>query len=543
MNALRLDFLTAAFVCAAIGLATGYWIAPRSGPHTHAEAENDGDEQDAISAATLVNLGVQVDVVELTNFTLTTPVAARVVAPPDSERPLVAPLGGRVRAVHVSPGQQVAPGAPLATFVREPLPLPTLTLTSEVLRPGQEALHDSVVELHRAAEELEIARAERDRVTPFTTAEVEGVPLLPRARAIELEYTVRRAEQAWERAKLELFKHGLSEAQVRAVEAGEHLPLLDDDKWRRALERNGLWPPSAEYIFNTLPEQLKRLPWAAATAGELAARGLATADLADWLSTDPPAGEHFLEIGVLLQRGHSLEDVRELFALGALEPVVVLRAPGTGAAGDAWDVDAVDVRVGTEVTAGQRLMTLSNPTRMWLEAAPLGSEVPALLAAVRADRRLTARPLVSGAGPELLDLEGAFVSGEPGTGGTLARIEVPNSLVAESGAESGLAPRRTWALREGLEYVVEIPTLDLDRVIVLPTEAVAESGSDTVLVIETEAGFAMVPVVVAHRDDRVVVIDPRVSSEPHPGDRVVVRGAFALSLALVGSDDVGAHHH
>jgi hypothetical protein len=174
---------------------------------------------------------------------------------------------------------------------------------------------------------------------------------------------------------------------------------------------------------------------------------------------------------------------------------------------------------------------------------PLGREVPALLAAGRAQNPLGARPLVPGTGPDLTDLTLGIVHGDPGSGGTLAHIELENTVLFESRGEEGRRPTRTWALREGLEYVVEVPERVLEDVIVLPAEAVTEQGADTVVFVETEQGFAPAAVVVAHRDERVVVIDPAVSPEPHPGDRIAVRGAFALGLALAAGDGAPAHHH
>lgn len=545
MNRLRIDFLVAALLCAAIGLLAGR-LSVSAGGHGHSHAPPAASRSEAapaLSPATLANLGVEVAEVVKGDFVLATPVAATVVAPPRAERPLVAPLGGRVRTVHVELGERVEPGTPLVTLVREALPLPQLTLTAEVLRPGREALHEAVVELHRAAQELEIARTERDRVAPFTRAGQDGLPVLPVSESIQLEYAARRAEQAYERAVLELHKHGLSDAQVAEIEAGEHLPPLDDDKWRRALERNGLWPPAAQALFAALPEQLRRLPWVAATIGELAARGLASPELEAWLAEDLEAARQFLSIGVLLQRGHSLADLRELHALGALEPVVTLRAPAAHTADGAWDVMAIHVREGAEVAAGVPLVGLTDHGRMLLRVEPLGREVATLLAAARSGRPLTARPLVPGTGPELVDLTLGIVHGDPNSGGTLALIEVENTVLAETRGEEGRRPTRTFALREGLEYVVEIPERVLEDVIVLPAEAVTEQGADTVVFVEIETGFAPAAIVVAHRDERVVVVDPRTSPEPHPGDRIAVRGAFALGLALASGDSAVAPHH
>ena len=250
-----------------------------------------------------------------------------IVDTPATEQPVFAPIGGRVESIEVEPGTVVAPGKTVVTLVRDPLPRPTLTLTADVLRPAQERLHEKVLLLRKSAEDVRIASAELKRVEKFT-GKVGGreLPILPRQRAIDLRYQLSRSTKEYEQARLELQKHGLSDEQIRNVEGGSTLPEFTEETWQRALARNGLWPAAAQKLNEVLPTAIRALPWATATVGELAASGLATDELTEWVKSEEVA-RHFLDIGVLLQRGHTLADLKRLHRLNALESCRPCRGP------------------------------------------------------------------------------------------------------------------------------------------------------------------------------------------------------------------------
>src|SRR5690606_31313953 len=152
--------------------------------------------------------------------------------------------------------------------------------------------------------------------------------------------------------------------------------------------------------------------------------------------------------------------------------------------------------------AGTPLLSLHDPSELYLRAEPVGGEVSALLAAVESGAGVRASPLVAGTGPELEDLEVAFLrsgaaAGDPagagagagagaragvggggGAGGT-AFLAVRNSVLLEQGAAApgqdpgpGGPRRRTWALRQGQRYVLAVPTEKMEGVWVLPAAAV-----------------------------------------------------------------------
>lgn len=503
----------------------------------HAGDDHAGGER-RLSPATLRTLGVEFGVAQPTDWTRTMAVAAVVEAPPEVERTVRAPFGGRVETVDVRLGDSLAPGDLVAVVLRDPLPRPTLELTGALLKPDSE-LHETVLELRARVQELDLARTELERVERYT-AELEGqdLPLIPLQRRIDLQYRVTRAEAAVEQSRMEMEKHGLDHEHIVELEAGGHLPEASGEMWRRALEHNGVWTSKAQALFEALPSAQRATPWVVATIGELAGVGLATTELAAWMADEPAAAERFLEVGVLLQRGHSLDDVQRLYHLGALEPRMRIAAPTTAQAGEGWDVRAIHVQPGARVDAGSPLVDLENPAHMLLRVEPVGREVDAVLRAKASGAELSATALVAGTGPDLTGLRVAFVASSREGDGTTAYVEADNALLD---SDDG---RRTWGLRSGTRYTVHVPRDSMRDVFVLPADAVAEVGPDLV-VFHRDGDGPIVPIAlsVAYRDDRVVVVERVPGLDLFPGDEIAVSGAFALSLALSGSDESAGHGH
>lgn len=532
----RWEIPVVAAAATVIGLVCGMLAAGGAGGEA---APAGAGHPPVLPPATLTNLGVRVAEIQPGEFRRTVAVAAVAVDTPTTEQPVFAPIGGRVERIEVQVGTAVEPGRTVVTLVRDPLPRPQLTLTADVLRPAQEQLHQTVLDLRRSAEEVRIAATELERVEQYTgTVGGRDLPIVPRQRAIDLRYELARSEKALEQARLELQKHGLSGEQIAAVGQGAPLPEFTEETWQRALARNGLWPAAAQQLSGALPQSLRELPWVTATVGELAASGLATAELTQWIATSG-AAEHFLDIGVLLQRGHTLADVRRLHELNALEPVVEVQAPPLDE-GAAWDVVAIGTRPGAHVAAGEALLTLADPRRLLLRTEPVGSEVAAILTAAAGSSPIRARPLIAGAGPVLEGLTVGYVQSAREHEGTVAFLEVENTVRAEIDRGEG-AKSRTWEVRAGVRYLLQVPTATLENVYVLPSAAVTQHGADQVVFLRDGDGFRPVPVAIAHRDDEVVVIPATKEVALFPGDPVVQSGAFELGLALLGGDALDPH--
>ena len=69
-------------------------------------------------------------------------------------------------------------------------------------------------------------------------------------------------------------------------------------------------------------------------------------------------------------------------------------------------------------------------------------------------------------------------------------------------------------------------------------------GSGVIEILADHDGdtFRAVPIVVRHQDARTVVVPTRSPAGLFVGDRIAMRGAFEIGLALSGGDAVDAHH-
>lgn len=538
----RWDILLFCVIFTALGVASGWLAAMQLGGSTSADAHEEPEDvaETSLPPATLKNLGVEIGPAELSTFTKYRSIPAVVQRTASNAQPVFAPFGGRVADVLVDIGMVVEPGETLITVVRDPIPRPALTLTEDVLKPANESIHATVIDLRKSRAEMRIAETELTRVEQYTgKVGEEEIPILPRQRAIDLEYQILRATKSAEQAELELTKHGLTAAQIEAVAEGGTIPNLTEDNWKRALKSNGLWPTSADVLYGVLTEEHRSMRWVIATIGELSASGLNTPELVEWLKAEPEACDHFLAIGSLLQKGHSVSDIRRLHELNAFESIIEVEAPN-GA--EDWNVDETLIRPGARVEAGATLLTLLNPRVMYLTLSPVGGEKSDVLRALADEASCEARPLVEGSGPQLSDVRLSFATGRPEkTGGSLTFAEVKNRPLTETTGEDG-RKHRTWQLRDGLKYMLRIPTTTMENVFVLPSGAVAVDGPHKIVFIQDGNSFRDVKVEIAYQDEEVAVIPAGKATAIFPGDPVVTSGAFSLGIALKsGSAKPDAH--
>jgi len=521
--------LTAGWYAARQGETGGEEVDPHAG-HDHGAEEAGG----ALSPQTLKNLGVEVGKAELSEFVRVERVQAKVVDAALNDQPVPALLGGVVTAIEVAPGQVVKPGDPLARLARAPIMRPTLELTQEILDPVSENMHEAVTTLRTSVAAHRVASRELARVQKISGETVEGdLPVVSRTRLIQLQADSDKSLQEVRNAEDELAWHGLTREELEAVRGGGD-PPANRTLWKRALERNGLWGKTEEAILSSLAVNLRGRPWSIAAIGELSAAGLANADLLVAIRATPAMTSSFLDVASLLLQGHSVHAVKLLATSGALDSDGVLRAP-SGA--EDWDVDEILVSVGERLEAGQAVVRLHNAREMWLELEPSGTELAPLTRAFEKGLALDASALVPGAGPDLTGLRidrFATHAGEERRG-ALAIIRAKNSAVMGPQGRS-----RSWGLRVGLRYLVEIPVQILPDRFVLPAGAVTDDGPERVVFVVDGNTFAARPVHVEYEDDRVVVIAN--DGQIFPGDPVVRTGAFALGLALqTGSGAVDPH--
>lgn len=556
----HLPILILSIFMSALGVLGGWLAASKSAPASaghgseagHDEAGHESHEQGPasmkFSPQSLKNLGISVQEAELTSYAVTIAIPAVVEEPASAERPIFAPVSGRISEIlWTERGAIAAGGAPLLTILRDAVPRLELRLTDEILKPVNEEFHRSVAELRKSARAVDLVKIELERVLKYTETGTEGgLPILPRKNLIDLQYELARTEKELTNARAELYRHGCSDAQIADLEAGKPPPPLSQRVWKQVLEQNGLWTEMAQALHTALPEKVRDERWIVATIGELGAAGLATNDLLEWIKSDPTAGLEFQAIGGLLQEGKSVAEIRQLHALHALGATVVVRAPIDPEIVD-WDLREVLVKPGESVTAGAKLLVLANPRVMYLRAEAWGQEASVLQDALTRDLEISAWPLVEGEGPRLKALKLTQIGSDGpdhGTAGIAASANEPLK-VREEGARGKF---RTWKLRQGQRYRFNIPTQQFENVYVFPADAVTEDGPDRIVFLQNGDTFKPVKVEVLYSDHEAVVVANNKLTEIFPGDPVVHRGAFALGLALkVGSgaaiDPHAGHSH
>ena len=499
----------------------------------HDEPESVDDAVSAISPQALKNMGVKIEEIDSSNFTLFLPVPARVESRPLNLQPVYAPFSGRIEQVLSDQGAKAVSGDALVTIMRDPIPRPSLAVTAEMISPASEEFHGAVAHLRSTRKSLDVLSTELQRLEKFQ-GDSDNLSILPQKDLIDLKYQYAKVEQDLKTAHEKLLFHGLTVAEIATIESGG-TAMRSDDFWLNALRRNGAWNSKAAALRGLLQDDSQRQDmWVGATIAELALTSLISDDLLAWLEKTPAATSDLLKIATLLQEGHSLPDIQSLFNMGALTPIISVRAP---ASEHGWDIRSVDIKIGQRVAAGAPLLLLENESDLYLVADPNGSEISVLNDASREQHSIDAIPLTPGTGPELSGLTITKMRGED----SAARVYLPVANTQSSEVERGAFTYRNWALRAGMKYILKVPTRVLEDVIVLPSEAVIQYGPDKVVFAREHGEYVRRKVVVVYQDNEVAVIGE--GSDLLPEEPTVTKGAFALHLALIAGTPAAVDPH
>jgi biotin carboxyl carrier protein len=159
----------------------------------------DGNMPARLSAQARKNMGIVAKPVKVTTYWSKIEVPAVVTDRPGvSDLGVSAPVTGVVTRIYSHPGETIEPGAPLVT----------LRLTSE-------SLHEAQRELYQAAQEIEIAREEKERLTPL--AEISAIR---RSDMIKIDNQLQRLDASVKAYRQDLLARGLTDAQVDEVAQG-----------------------------------------------------------------------------------------------------------------------------------------------------------------------------------------------------------------------------------------------------------------------------------------------------------------------------------
>lgn len=504
--------------------------------HGHDEHSDAEYELQAFTPIEIKNMRIKLESVKLGTFLQTEQVSSTVANVAQNKRPLYAPWSGRVKKISTIAGAAVREGHELLTIVRDPIPRIELNLTGDILKPASEEYHALTASLRSSQQELKNVKEELARLTKYDSE--SEVSLVPQKEIRELKYAQANLKKSIENdlLKLQLHGHVAGDNSKRP----QYAPVTDK-LWIAALKANGIWNQKTQKLYEALPKSLQSNSWAVATIGELTASSLVSDGLVNWMAEDSKAGKHIVEIGGLIQQGYTIAALKELENLGVFEQVVVIKAP----AGDTgWDINSVNIRVGQYVETGTDLLTISDNSKMYLIAEPIGSEIPLVINAMQQEFPIVAKPLSKNAGPEMKDL--SIIKVGVRQNGTQEAIALSENEMVNVAHNDGQV-FRSWGLRTGMKYIMHVPIAQLKNVYTIPVDAVIESGGQNFIFVKSHDNeFEKRHVVISYKDSDYAVLGK--DSELKSGDSVVVEGAFAMNLAFLSEtpaaiDPHAGHNH
>jgi hypothetical protein len=503
---------------------------PVAKPLPATSAEKNSAAGITLSPEAMHNYGIVFGKVTTTNYTACMPVLAQVAELPGSELVVTAPLGGRVAAIQLLPGEFAKPGTVVMRLVRDPIAPPELTLVKNFLQPDMQALLEAAAACAKERLAYDTAKDELRRLSA-AQLETEAGSLIPKKTMLELEAQVKGMEKAVAARQQTLAGYGYSAAAIdRLLQGGTVAPTTEN--WVAALQANGYWPETAAAAFAALPAETQANPWSAAALGELQARGLLNPAIAAGVKAEPVLARRWVEAASLMLQGLSFEAARQAAVDGWLEPIVEIKPPALAAG---RTIESIAVKVGAQVHAGDQLLIFADSSRMQLLCRPIGDEIGMLEKAAQSASELSAIPLIKGGGPALAQLRVAQLSGSHEES-AVASLLVPNMLLADSVTDGRTF--HNWQLRPGMKYLLQVPVKQFADVFVVPNEAVVDAGSDKVVIVKA-CSYTLNTVTVLWQDEANTVI--ATGGALKHGMTIATAGAFQLHLAVQkGSGQGGA---
>lgn len=506
--------------------------------HDHGEHAHTENEEVKISEQALQNMGVKIKAVDSSNFTVYKPVPAVIKENPLNEQPVFAPFGGRIKSIESSIGEFKKEGAVLISLYRDAIKRPELKMVEGILSPASEEFHEAVSTLRQNLTASRVLKQELARLEKFQK-DANALALVPQKDLINLKYEIDKAERSVENSRKKLELHGLKAEDIELAQQGVYKADLIKI-WKNALKANNIWSKNADLLLASLNGNASGNRWVIASIGELVAEDLLSKELIEWFNKDKEAGSHLLEVASLLQDGRTISDLKALHDQGAFKEIIQIKAPVNSSG---WDVENLLVKVGQKVSAGEKLLTLTDQSNIYLVSHPQASEVKDIISAVQSDAKMKAKPLSAGTGPVLENLQIDTIRGAK-DGKEEVLILTQNSVLKERIKDKHKF--RSWSLRDGQKYILEVPVIELENVIVLPLAAVIKHGPDQVVFVQENDEFIRRRVIVTYQNNDVAVIGG--GSELLPEENMVISGAFALQLALIAGtpeavDPHAGHNH
>lgn len=244
---------------------------------------------------------------------------------------------------------------------------------------------------------------------------------------------------------------------------------------------------------------------------------------------------------------HSETEELRLSGSGHL-PVSIIKATSSESAiNRPLVIQSLVVHKGQAVTAGERLCSLADYTRLFIEGQAFEQDAAAVSMAAEHEWPVTAA-FPSPEGETIVDqLQLAFVSNEvdPVTRTLSFFVELANEVIRDTENSEG---QRfvSWKYRPGQRLQLRVPVQIWNDQIVVPVDAVVQEGADWFVFQQNGRNFDRIPVHVKFRDQSSVVISN--DGSVYPGDVIALRSAHQMQMALknksgTGPDPHAGHNH
>tara|TARA_A100001391_G_scaffold205033_1_gene203095 strand:- start:903 stop:2402 length:1500 start_codon:yes stop_codon:yes gene_type:complete len=229
-------------------------------------------------------------------------------------------------------------------------------------------------------------------------------------------------------------------------------------------------------------------------------------------------------------------------------PPLATPRPGQHETGhDPLVIDDLLIHKGQAIVAGERLCSLSDYSQLFIEGKAFENDVAAISEAAKRGWRVDA-VFSSSSGQTMVNgLELAYVSNSIDLQSrTLSLfVELPNEIIRDESNDDGQR-FLTWKYRVGQRLELRVPVEQWDQQIVLPVDAVVESGADWFVFVQNGRNFSRVPVHVRYRDQNSVVIAN--DGSIYPGDVVAMKSAHRMQMAISNKsggavDPHAGHNH
>ncbi|MCM8538364.1 MAG: hypothetical protein NE334_20645 [Lentisphaeraceae bacterium] len=509
--------------------------------HDHGDHEGHDHSEEAsgdISEQALENMKIKTKKVSFENFIITQSIPAIVSKTQQTDRPVFAPFAGKIKSLDLISGEHKNTGEVLLTIYRGKIPRPELKMIEEILTPASEEFHTAISSLRQNLKGKEILQSEVSRLQKFQK-EAGDLSIVPKKDLIDLKYEIEKMSRSVESGRQKLKLHGLNKSEIVQIEKGNfNIELYRI--WKNSLKSNNIWDKNADSILAAVSMELRKNRWTVATIGELVAEDLLSKQLIDWFKNDSSVKSNFLEVASLLQEGHTLEHIKSLHEQGAFNPIISLKVPKSS---QGWTIESISVKIGQNVEIGQKLLTLSNPETIKLVSKPQASEMQDLTQALKLAKKISAQPLISGNGPDLKGILLTNITNKDDTT-NIAQFLTQNSVLHSQKVQNKNFV--TWALREGMKYLVNIPIKEIKDVIIVPEEAIIQHGPDKIIFVQNGKAFTRKNVAILTSRNGMIALSKK--SDLKLGDTIVTSGAFALQQALVAGtpqavDPHAGHNH